>query len=379
MVIRLIPFSSADNFKHVRKMAMVEITAPTTTATTQQGFGSTPIGYSFPTRNASQIEKTQFYNDYLQNAAVQSELQKPIEEKIITGLSREIIDILQNPAKNDDARVYDYMNAIKRYLYYRNKTYNITPVASISGRKQQQQQPKQKKHVRIQDYSKGISPQEKFKRRAPVRNRSRNQLFLENDSDDDYGSGGEAAAAGTPPGARPGGSPRSGELNSDGDHYRSPKLVANDGEDSFDLGDFDAENLNADEDGEDEDDYLINVDKQRALKIADIVRNVAPPLKPKVSSLLKKVIDKVDRKELGWNENNEPIINGLLVTGVSLGQLLQNVLVKNKSRKTDLKGFPDIVNVLLSNNIITEKLGNELLQFGKGNSGGSSRIRNWEI
>jgi hypothetical protein len=358
MVIRLIPFNSSDNFKHIKKMAMIDVTTQQ-----QRGFGSTPINYNFPTTGAPQAEKTQFYNDYLQNVALQSELQKPIEEKIVSKLSQEMIDILQNPSKSDDARVYDYMNAIKRYLYYRNRAYNLAPVAAVN-----------RKRVRIQD-SQGISPQHKYtppKKKAKAG--KRNRLFL--DRDDVFSSDGEAVG---PPGAPGGDSPRRARGESiinDEDDFKSIESKSNfgdDDDDDDDAGlDLGAYNVSDDGDGIDED--LINKDRQRALKVEDIVESVHPSLKPKVKLLLKKILEKVDRKELGWNENNEVIINGTVTQGVSFSNLLQNVVAKERSRKPGLNGFPDLVNILLSNNIISDKLGDELLQVGKG-----GRIRNWEL
>jgi len=123
MVVQLIPFDTENKFKNIRKMSMVN-------SHIQEGGGQLrPL--QFPSSHAPVEDKKTFYKNTLVNTAIQSELGKPINEKIISHLSRDIIDILQDHELNDAQKASNYLQAIKRYLIYQGKLNNLTPVGSI--------------------------------------------------------------------------------------------------------------------------------------------------------------------------------------------------------------------------------------------------------
>src|SRR6266481_9885366 len=117
MRLQLIPFElianeEKSNLKHVYKMALVPQQSPA-------------VGSTMPMMNSATS-----YNNGLNNSPIT--VQPSMDARVLSNLSREIVDILNDSSLNDDQRVSNYIHAIKRYLTFRDKVYNLTPVVSES-------------------------------------------------------------------------------------------------------------------------------------------------------------------------------------------------------------------------------------------------------
>src|SRR5712692_9481970 len=100
-------------FKFVRKMALVP----------------------YQNQNDKKINsgESDFYRNYRYNKALAKTLNQPANVTVLSNLSREIVDISNDNNLNDDQRVSNYIHAIKRYLIFRDKVFNLTPVVTDSN------------------------------------------------------------------------------------------------------------------------------------------------------------------------------------------------------------------------------------------------------
>ncbi len=307
MVVQLIPFDTENKFKNIRKMAMVN-------SNIQEGGQLRTL--QFPSSYAPVEDKKSFYKNTLVNTAIQSELSKPINEKIISHLSRDIIDILQDHELNDAQKASNYLQAIKRYLIYQGKLNNLTPVGSIEPME-------------------GISRDEPFKPKINRMKQDKKRQRKDSDTSRSDVSLGDAAAGASP-------------HNSNG---------------SFEWD----KNYNDDQ----------NYDERQFQK-NKIIHSFRADKSDKVGTMINSICDNVPIDKLNWNiPNNELIIDNKKFENGDIKKLMHNLFQK-KPKKT-LYGFQEFIDVLRYYDVINEHKYKTcaLIKRKKSNVKPKSNIENW--
>jgi hypothetical protein len=334
--IFLVPFERAiganretqKQFKYVRKMAMFP------SAMSGRGVGNMQTSYYTPREPATNMSP--FYRDLREARALKSGLAEPIGQKVLSSLSRDIVEILNDPQANDEQKASDYMHAIKRYLTFRDKLYNQTPVGqTIIGAKT----------TPTTDFQ-VVSPEDRYAGTKPRPTPTpRRRLFVP-------GSADAAVPAASAPARAPGGPAAAAAAGSVRDVDSSLLTDSEDDDDMF--GEvFDDAPAAADVPMETARGEPSPVGGSRAsIPIDAIVKTMPTRLRLKAASLLTNILAKTDQRILNWTRNNELVIRGRTIPGSNFTELVSNTLRVDKKKPTT--GSRDFLNVLLDAGLITK-------------------------
>jgi hypothetical protein len=142
MVIALVPFENSPKFNYVRKMSVV----PAGYTGAMDGGGiSTPLNHQFPRLNAA---RNSIFDAMRGDRTIMEEMGQPVEKKILSGLTRDMMEILLDENASDDTKANLYLNAINRYLTYTGKVNSLVPIATV-----------RRKRAKPTPETVGISPQ----------------------------------------------------------------------------------------------------------------------------------------------------------------------------------------------------------------------------
>lgn len=329
MVVQLTPFNidTAGKFKHVRKMAMfnpmqqpqqmLSSTGMTGLAPLlpaipwqqqlQQQQQPLPQQQSFlPTSQASAADKEQFLKSFLTNKAIQSEMGRPIEDRVTSNLTRDMVDIAHNQELSDYDKTPLFLNALKRYMRYKEKK-----KAAPFGQ-------------RLPESSaaalEGLSDDAPFVRsirKAPA----------------------PAPWAGAPPRA-------------------AAAAAANAAAGRYD--DYD-------------DYYTETAPDDRAGLIDPIIGALYSGYRTRSKKIMQKIIEIYPQNELGWNSQQELIMDGKIIRGTHLGKLLRNIYIKKPDG--NVLGFNNFVEKLRGANLIGAQAYKQFVKAGDQAKGG---IIHWE-
>jgi hypothetical protein len=353
MVIGLVPFAQSPSFKYIRKMSMVQL-----------GEGkSTPLNHQYP-MNTSQ---SGLINEMRNNRTLMEEFGQPVEKKILSGLTRDMMDILMDETASDDTKANLYLNAINRYLTYSGKVNALIPIATM-----------RRKVLKSTPESVGISPQHEynpsgkhnkptrdlfsdlvepifneFNREEPVPSTSNVQkpFFFtpaRRLAPQEVGREGEDGRGGAPPppplpslaattktaedAATAWGTPRISKIFSESDDSES--------DDESEAVEFESPESNRL--------YrkrLQALNEQRATPPETIIEKVVPVHRVKAKKMLSRIVHSVPKSEIDWNNTGHAIINNTAIA-TPLSQLIQNNLNKPSSKK-QLDGSVAFDNILL--------------------------------
>jgi hypothetical protein len=368
MVIALVPFENSPKFNYVRKMSVV----PAGYTGAMDGGGiSTPLNHQFPRLNAA---RNSIFDAMRGDRTIMEEMGQPVEKKILSGLTRDMMEILLDENASDDTKANLYLNAINRYLTYTGKVNSLVPIATV-----------RRKRAKPTPETVGISPQHIYNPIGKVK--PTRDLFEKGGMFDDLvrpefdkmastsfhtpkregGREGKDGRVGGPsplPSHPPAGAEAaSGSRGGyDDEEMWEPSLFDESPKSSRETslhGDDKADSEDSDEggsisssssDGEETPEKLfkretISRREPAAFTIEDVIGDLHHSHKRRGKSVLKNILAHIPAKELAWSDTGMVILNGTELQ-VPIASLLQNNLNKSASKK-DIAGSTAFDRILL--------------------------------
>jgi len=305
MKYHLIPYdnltgSENKNFKFIRKMALVP-------------YQNDKINSS--ANSNTRTSASDFYQNYKDNKALEKTLNQPANVTVLSNLSREIVDILNDNNLNEDQRVSNYIHAIKRYLIFRDKVFNLTPVVShskpIMKDKSQQIKPKMKDDSQQFKTDTDDKYQQYEKQGTQITDNEEEELWGDTlDIPDTTQNEDEILEA----------------------EKEANEKLETEKEDSFPFYNIDI------------DDFYLN--DKRFIKNDEIIKQLHHTQRLKGKKLLRDIKNKSSDSEIGWNKKKEIIVNDVVIPGSNIIKLIGNATKSNKAKSKSIKGFKEFSNIL---------------------------------
>jgi hypothetical protein len=341
--------SETKQFKHVRKMAMFP--------NSMFGGGGGDMAQSYYTPRIPPTTVSPYYRDLRETRALRSGLAEPIGQKVLSALSRDIVEIVNDSQSTDEQKASDYMHAIKRYLTFRNKQYSQTPVAE-TGRPFPFPPPAPAL-AEAEDFQ-VVSPEDRYMGVARPQARQRQQQQQRQQPQPHRSAptprkklfGVAAAAAAASPRARPAlgpdaavGAAASGLFGDDEEGEEEQGAMSS--------GDLSLDDLFEDPVGADMPTESAAGEpsptggSRQIIPISEIVKPMPARLRAKATKLVADILSKTRENELNWSGTRrtiEIIIRGKRVPGSNLRELVENAVRKTKFAPT--LGSRDFLNIL---------------------------------
>jgi hypothetical protein len=365
MVIVLTPYEQAPRFKHIRKMSM------------QEGYGSnigggksTPLSHTYPGMKSA---RHSIYNSMRDDRGVMEEMQQPLEKRILSALTKDMLDILLDDKADDDVKANLYLNAINRYLTYSGKVNALAPVATMRRRRikqtpeaqgvsaqhryqntmpnQQQRDEKQTRDlftklpapfvegVRLP----GVNP---LLRRSQSFTLTPSRLAINRGWGEEGGVG--RGEVGVPPSPLPslprGPAPPAPAAAASDEMWTKPR-DAKKGSDDSDDDDFNS--IVSSDEGDDNDTKQFDAGASTSTALdrypADsIVSQIVPKHKVRARRAMERIVGLIPAESLNWSKTGQAILNGTLIE-TPISALLQNSLNKKSKDMAGSTVFNDLM------------------------------------
>jgi len=243
------------------------------------------------------------------------------EERIMTGLSHDIVNILSDQKMSDSEKAAQYLHAINRYLTMRGRVFQQIPVASVQASDFQHQPTAPAADPNLPHY--GQSEQIRF---IPFAERMRMGRAWDLAQQKKQNQGRREASAVAAAAA----APQERALDA------RERAVPADENDVF--------NISATFD-----EPVFETTELRQIDSLDILSNIASTRRNPARRILNAVELRIPDEEIGWDARGRLILDGEAIAASNMSRILTNML--NKTPNNNVPGYEQFVNKLIKYNI----------------------------